>query len=248
MPTLKDRATLSEQPSTTNQATFGSKELPMLKTTSLRTITIATCATLVLVLTGIRCTSATPPAPADTPKIPTYTYKTVVGKVVWPPTSTIDQAALAAIFSVEREKLKLSGVSVLVSSDLKFLRTAITMDPSENGYSFGPAEWVDGLDTTITGGHVGDSSDAPVPDRLYEPDPNGIDIGEFKNVSVGRGESLTWEATWGGYGHVGYLVSLQCKDRTDPRCADNKYLIELVRSLVFVGGNFIPYETTILDQ
>lgn len=220
-----------------------------MKTTARHTFRLAAVLGLAaLLVTGMRCNGFTPGEPALPPQPPTYTYKTVLGQVEWPSKDAIDQTALVAIPAAERDKIKLSGVPVLVPKDPKFLANGKILDPDENGYDLGSVERVDGINFTIHGGRIGDASDAPVPPSAYEPDPDGIDIGEFKNVSFYQSESLTWNGTWGGYGQVGYLVSLHCQEPTDPRCADRSYLTEFIRSLVFVGGNFVPYKTTILDN
>ncbi len=249
MSTTLPRATLppeSSHPATTR----GAKENPM-KTSSahLRTFLI-TLGLGTLALMGMRCNGFTPGGeayPKATTSIPRYTYKTVIGKVTWPSPNSIDQQALAAIPSAEREKLKLSGVPVLVPRDPKFLKTGIMINPTETGYAFGPADWVEGIDTTINGGRIGDTSDAPISTNAYEQSSNSVKVGEF-NVVFYQNEAGTWYGTWGAYGDMGYLMSFRCRDRQDSRCANESQLKELIRNLVFVGGNFIPYETTILDQ
>lgn len=218
-----------------------------MKTTAHHPFRIAAALGLVaLVVTGMRCNGFAPGEPAAPTKfqVPTYTEKTVLGKIIWPSEKSIDQTVLAVIPAAEREKIKLSGVPVLVPSDPKFLMASQVFTPSERGYNFGTQDWVDGIDFTIHGGRVSSMSDAPVPPELYEDNPSDVLVNGY-SVSFSQNENENWSATWGGHGEVGYLMSLYCQDRTDPRCLDKTYFIELVRSLVFVGGNFIPYETEV---
>lgn len=241
MPMSKNRGKIFVQPLTSNQASPGRKELPMKSNHRSRNLIIASCAAVMLVLTGMRCQQSMPSQPSP---VPTYTEKTVLGKVSWPLTSSIDQTALDAIPAAEREKIKLSGVPVLVPKDPRFLKVTEIFQPDERGYNFGSKEWVDGISFDIFGGRVAGMSDAPVPPQLYEDDPNDVMINGF-SVSFSQNENDNWSATWGGYGEVGYLISLHCQERTDPRCLDTTYFTQLIKSLVFVGGNFTPYETEI---
>lgn len=230
---------------TSHPATFGGpKEYPMKSTNRLRSIVIASSAMIVLVLTGMRCNGYKSAEPPAQPPIPTYTERSVRDKVVWPSPDSIDQTALAALPSAEREKIKLSAVPVLVPRDPKFLQSSTIFVMDDAAYSFGLNKYADGISFDLMGNRVSTMSDAPLPDSFYQPNPNDVKIGQFQ-VSFSQNENDNWSATWGSYGEVGYLMSLHCQDRTDSRCLDTAYFTQLIKSLVFVGGNFIPYETQI---
>ena len=199
-----------------------------------------------LVLAGMRCNGATPGQPATT-TIPTYTQKTVYDQVIWPATSTINQAALMTIPATEREKIKLSGVPVLVPGDKKYLEAVTIAEPDEYGYLLGLDHRIDGVTINILASRVATMSDAPVPARLYEPDPDGLPL-RGTIVSFSQNENGNWSASWSENGQPAYLISIYCTDRADPRCADRSYLAHIVQNLVFVGGNFVPYEMTVSDK
>jgi hypothetical protein len=104
--------------------------------------------------------------------------------------------------------------------------------------------YVDGISFDLMGNRASTLSDAPVPDNFYQPNPNNVKIGQFE-VSFSQNENDNWSATWSGYGEVGYLMSLHCQEQKDPRCLDTTYFTQLIKNLVFVGGNFTPYETEV---
>jgi hypothetical protein len=208
----------------------------MQPTNRLRTITIATCATLVLVLTGIRCTSAPQSAPTDTPKIPVYAQKRVIDRVDWPASSTINQTALKAMKPEEAAKIANSGVPVLVPSDEKILALS-TFGSDQNGYSIGLPDPMDGRLVTLSAGRVSVQSDNPallVP-GAYEED-SGVPLRGTK-VFLSQGESVTWRAQWVENGEASYMLDLDCLNIGDSLCATSDYLLSLVKNLVYVGGN-----------
>jgi hypothetical protein len=93
-----------------------------------------------------------------------------------------------------------------------------------------------GQSISISGTSAGEQTDAPFPASAYEPDPNTININGFQ-VSIGQNDAGNWEADWGGNGDVGYNVHIVCLNPDDTRCLTNKYIVDVVRSLVYVGGN-----------
>lgn len=215
----------------------------MQPTNRLRTITIATCATLVLVLTGIRCTSATPPAPAQKPAERTYIEKTILDPVIWPASSTISQAALAAMKPEEVMKIASSGVPVLVPNDPKYLSAGIMIDPNEYGYNFGTSEPVGGIHLSIGSGRAStqyiQTSGPPAPEVVYNKTPENqrFPIRGNKGVGISGSEAGDIRAGWMENGEVSYTLSIFCESKDDPRCADTDYLLSLVKNLVYVGGN-----------
>ena len=207
----------------------------MQPTNRLRTITIATCATLVLVLTGIRCTSTPQPAPADTPKIPVYTQKRVIDRVDWPASSTINQTALKAMKPEEALKITSSGVPVLVPSDPVLLGQGLVWTETTT-YGFALPDPVNGLMLTLTAGRVSVKTDQPFPARAYESDPSALDLRGTK-VSFRSGEAVMRRAMWVENGEAWYMLDVDCLTPTDPRCTNDDYIADLVKNLVYVGGN-----------
>lgn len=203
--------------------------------------TLTTLATLTLVLTGMRCTKTTTPEPAPKTTIPVYTQKRVLGRVDWPSSSTINQAALAMIRPEERAKVALSATPVLVPNNPSFLASGIMMRPDESGYDFGSADHIDGIDFTLGGNRASTQSNAPVPEYMYDKNrPDDRVVAGNRKVAVSRisgdGDAGPWMATWVEYGEVAYDVILICVDPNDSKCADDTYLRSFIASLVYVGG------------
>lgn len=199
-----------------------------------------------LMLGGLRCNTPTP-AVTPTTTVPTYTEKTVYDRITWPASNTINQAALQAIPESEREKIKLSGVPVLVPNDPKFLQTAVVAEPDEHGYMFGPRGSIDGINLSILATRVGSLSENTSTTQSNESDSDGLILRGI-NVSFSQNENDTWSATWSENGQPAYLIFMSCVDRADLRCVDRAYLASIIQNLVFVGGNFFPYETTVSDK
>jgi hypothetical protein len=215
----------------------------MQPTNRLRTYTIASFAVIMLVFSGMRCNSATPPAPAQKPAERTYIEKTILDPVIWPASSTISQAALAAMKPEEVLKIASSGVPVLVPSDPKILGAGIVVVAGENGYNFGTAEPVDGIYYSMGGGRLShqyiQTSGPPAPEVVYNKTPENqrFPIRGNKGVGVSGSEAGDIRAGWMEYGEAGYHLSIACEKEGDPRCADTDYLLSLVKNLVYVGGN-----------
>lgn len=208
----------------------------MQPTNRLRTFTISTLALVALVLTGMRCNSATPGVPAEQPKIPTYTETRVIDRVDWPNSDQIDQAAFKALKPEAAATIASSTVPVLVPNEPKMLSQGVLW-VLPHSYGFGTNGMVGGVSITITATGVSTQiAGVAFPPSAYEEDPSAISIRGAK-VSITQNDANNWMADWVENGEVSYNVHLVFQDKTDPRYLTSDYLINLVKNLVYVGGN-----------
>ena len=137
----------------------------------------------------------------------------------------VDAEALAALPASEREKVSASPVPVLVPKDAAWLpKLVITTGP--HWFAFSVTH--DGVTVSLHAtrvAHVHPDMPAKKPDR---------DLRKTKGF-VGQNE-LIWNASWQER-EVAYSLDLECAVTADARCADDKFLIQMAESLVYVGGN-----------
>jgi hypothetical protein len=166
-----------------------------------------------------------------------YTQKTVYDKVVWPASSTINQTALQAMKPEEALKIADSGVPVLVFNDIKLLAAGILVEPSQNGYDFSMPDSVDGIQMVISGGRVGAQTTGLPPETASETDlSDRTPLRGKYGVKISQSEEGL-RATWVENGEADYELRMYCDAAADVRCSTNDYIADVIKKLVYVGGN-----------
>ncbi len=132
---------------------------------------------------------------------------------------------LAALPAAEREKVATSPVPVLVPKDPAWHpKLVITTGP--HWFAFSVTQ--NGVTVSVHAtrvAHVHPDMPAKKPDR---------DLRQTK-AFIGQNE-LIWNASWQER-QVAYSLDVECAVTADARCADDKFLIQMAESLVYVGGS-----------
>ncbi len=137
----------------------------------------------------------------------------------------IDAVALGHLPGAEREKIPASPVPVLLPQDPALLsKLVVTTGPHWVAFSVTREGVTTSLHATRVA-YVHPDMPPQMPDR---------DLRKTK-AFVGQNE-LIWNASWQER-EVAYSLDLECAVTADARCADERFLIEIAESLVYVGGS-----------
>ena len=142
----------------------------------------------------------------------------------------VDAVVLGHLPGAEREKIPASPVPVLLPKDPALLsKLAVSTGPHWVAFSVTHEGVTTSLHATRVA-HVHPDMPPQTPDR---------DLRKTK-AFVGQNE-LIWNASWQER-EVAYSLDLECAVTTDARCADERFLIGIAESLVYVGGSAKPGE------
>ncbi len=164
--------------------------------------------------------SATPSPEADA--VPAH--EVVVQPIVWPPPAAVDVAARSALPPAARAAVERATVPVLVVNRPEALpRTTIMAKPLWVASSTG----FDGV--TISLG----ATRAAHRYRHISPVQGRASV-RGKPAFVTQNAGI-WSAAWLESG-AAYTLEVECGTRPDPRCDDDRFLLELAAKLSYVGG------------
>lgn len=168
--------------------------------------------------------SAPPPPVAPKPATPAPTAaKTVQAKVAWP--QQIHEAARAALSAEAREAVDRSPVPVLVVNRAAFLSASKVI--AETNY-YALSTQADGVTVSVQASRIAHKYDH-IPPQQGPARVRGIPAFVTENEKI-------WSATWEEYG-LGYSIDVECAKLPDPRCDNDRFVLELAESLVYVGGS-----------
>lgn len=168
----------------------------------------------------VGCSARTGSAPAT--EAPTSEPQAVVQTVRWPG-GTLDSLSLGALSTASREAVGRSPVPVLVPRGAPLATGKLMVGP--HWYAFS---------ADLGGAHVSVSAT-----RVAYTYGVAFDVPARREVrglavSLTRSEGI-WSASWLEH-NVAYSLDLECAAVGDARCADERSVLELIRGLVYVGG------------
>jgi len=167
-------------------------------------------------------TAGAVPSQAETRAVPAH--EIVVHPVAWPPPSAVDRAARAALPVAAQAAVERASVPVLVVSRPEALAVSTVI---------AKPMWV-ALSTHFDGVSVSLSATrAAHRYRHLSPAVGRARVrGQPAFVTQNTG---IWSAAW-VEGGVAYALEVECGNRPDPRCDDERFLLELAAALAYVGG------------
>ncbi len=143
----------------------------------------------------------------------------------WPSDSEIDLTALGRLPKDARLAIDESPVPALVPRDVPLLEAGL-ITTGEHFYAFSATAGVSNVAVHATrAAHRYDHVEPPMPGNRAIRGTDGF---------VGRNEGI-WSATWMERG-VAYSLDLECARLDHELCKSERYLLELVESLAYVGG------------
>ncbi len=167
------------------------------------------------------------PPQAETAAAPAHevpAHELVVQPVAWPPPSAVDGAARAALPVAAQAAVDGASVPVLVVSQPGALAaTKIIARPL----------WV-ALSTRFDGVSVYLSATRAAHRYRHLPPATGRARVRGLSAFVTQNTGI-WSAAW-VEGGVAYALEVECGRRPDPRCDDDRFLLELADELRYVGG------------
>lgn len=194
---------------------------------------LRTLGAVLALLVAVGCDSAAAPDPEGERSSPAPTASaaaaapalSVIKAVTWPPDSSVDEAMRATLSDEARAAVAGSPVPVLVPSWADWERPPKVM-VAEHWFAFSGA--TDGLTLAVQGSRLA---------RRYEG------IGPTRGSRLVRGQPgfvtadrRIWSASW-IEGGVSYTLDVECANAGDPRCADDRFVVDQAESLTYVGGH-----------
>lgn len=161
-------------------------------------------------------TASEPPPPAS---------RVEIVEPEWPAPGDVDTTALGALPAIARAGVARSPVPALVPRDQPFLATAV-VSVGEHFYAFSATSG--GINVSIH------ATRAVHHHPFVEAPPPASRSLRGRPAHVTRNEGI-WSASW-VEGQVAYNVEAECAHFTDPRCADDGFVVAVTENLAFVGG------------
>ena len=188
-----------------------------------RSALVLTCVLQLCCQLGCDEPSAPPPPVAPKPAAPAPTAaKTVEAKIDWP--QHIDEGARAALSAEAREAVDRSPVPVLVVNRAAFLAASkVIAEPNYYALSI----QAEGVSVAVQASRIAYKYDH-IPPQKGPARVRGIPAFTTENEKI---RSATWEE----YG-IAYSIDVECAKLPDPRCENDRFVLELAESLVYVGG------------
>jgi hypothetical protein len=174
------------------------------------------------------CDEPQPTAPPPKPPPPAATGAKVGTKVEqqidWPEASSIDHKARAALADDARAAVDRAPVPVLVVARPSLLAAAKVI-AQPNFYALSAQS--EGVTISLQATRIAHKYD-------HIPPAKGPALVRGKPAFVTQNEAI-WSATWTEFG-ASYVLEVECNTLPDPRCTDDRFVLELAENLAYVGG------------
>ncbi len=148
----------------------------------------------------------------------------VVSPIAWPPATAVDLTARAMLPSSAQAAVERATVPVLVVNQPEALRRAIII---------AKPLWV-ASSTGFDGITIAVSATRAAHRYRHLPPAQGRASIRGQPAFVTRNTGI-WSAAWIENG-AAYSLELECGSHPDPRCDDDRFLLELAARLSYVGG------------
>ncbi len=164
-------------------------------------------------------TAAVPRAKSQAPK-----RKQVIAPIAWPDPALIDAGARKWLSSEALAVVNRAALPLLVPATPQALRQAKLM---AKAHWFALSSRFDGLVVALSGSRssyrYSHLTTADGPARVRS-----------RPAFVGHNVGI-WSVSWRAHG-AAYAIDLECVAAEDPRCSDERFLLELADTLRYVGG------------